>query len=69
MTTEADASPRSLRLTVESAGPLDADRGLARLPRSAMAALGLRAGEVVRIEGARAAHARVMPSRAAREAA
>jgi transitional endoplasmic reticulum ATPase len=65
------APPLALRLTVAGAAPEDADRGLARLPRDAMAALALRPGDVARIEGAaleggavRVAYARVMPARA-----
>jgi AAA+ superfamily predicted ATPase len=48
---------------VEAAGALDADRGLARLARETMAALGLRPGVLARIEGARVAHLRIPPAR------
>ena len=51
------------RFVVTAAGVLDADRGVVRLPRGLMAALGLRPGDVVRISGSRAAHARVLPAR------
>lgn len=53
----------ALRLVVTAAGALDADRGVVRLPRGLMAACALRPGDVVRITGSRAAHARVLPAR------
>jgi len=68
MTPPADGDgPAALRVIVAGAAAADADRGVARLPREAMAALGLRPGDVVAATGARTALARVLPARAGRE--
>ena len=50
------------RLQVANARPQDAGRGLARLSRETMAALGLVEGDVVEIEGKRATPARAVQS-------
>ncbi len=50
-----------VRLTVRAAEKRDAGRGIARLPESARQRLGLLSGDTVRIEGERAAVAKVWP--------
>jgi transitional endoplasmic reticulum ATPase len=52
-----------LPLQVAPSRAEDANRGIARLDPSAMAALGVATGEVVAIGGARRAHARALPLR------
>ncbi len=56
----ADIESEGLRLQVANARPDDAGRGLARLPQTAMAALGLAEGDVVEIVGKRATPARAV---------
>ena len=56
----ADTESEGRRLQVANARPDDAGRGLARLPRTAMAALGLAEGDVVEIAGKRATPARAV---------
>ena len=46
-----------------TAAASDTGRGIVRLPRAAMAAMGLRSGHLISISGARMTHARVMASR------
>ncbi|WP_431469209.1 CDC48 family AAA ATPase [Sphingosinithalassobacter sp. LHW66-3] len=56
----ADDEPPVHKLQVANSRPEDSGRGLARLPRSMMAALGLQEGDVVKIEGKRATPARAV---------
>ncbi|WP_188053363.1 CDC48 family AAA ATPase [Sphingosinithalassobacter sp. CS137] len=56
----ADDEPPVHKLQVANSRPEDSGRGLARLPRSMMAALGLQEGDVVEIEGKRATPARAV---------
>jgi len=58
----ADGEDPVRRLQVANAKPEDAGRGLARLSRSAMSALGLTEGDVVEIVGKRATPARAVLS-------
>ncbi len=67
MTAPDGAAAPGLRLRVEAAGALDADRGLARLSHEDMRRLGARPGDVARIVGDRAAYARILPTRRAAE--
>ncbi|MFC6755360.1 AAA family ATPase, partial [Halorubrum tibetense] len=48
-------------LTVRAAEKRDAGRGIARLPETARKRLGLLSGDTIRIEGERAAVAKVWP--------
>jgi transitional endoplasmic reticulum ATPase len=58
----ADTENNAKKLQVANARPEDSGHGIARLPRTAMAALGLAEGDVVAIEGKRTTAARaVMP--------
>ena len=56
----ADSETSNARLQVANARPEDAGRGLARIPRSVMAALGLAQGDVVELTGKRATVARAV---------
>ena len=54
----ADTGTRKLQ--VANARPEDSGRGLARLPRAVMSALGVREGDVVEVVGKRATPARAV---------
>jgi transitional endoplasmic reticulum ATPase len=56
----ADAENNAKKLQVANARPEDSGHGIARLPRTAMAALGLAEGDVVAIEGKRQTAARAV---------
>ena len=56
----ADTETDGLRLQIANARPEDSGRGLARLPRATMAALGLAEGDVVEIVGKRTTAARAL---------
>jgi len=56
-----DASKR-LSLKVTSSGPRDVGRGLVRLQRTDMQQIDARAGDIVKIDGEKAAFARAMPA-------
>ena len=56
----ADSESNKQRLQVASARPEDSGQGLARLPQSVMAALGLSQGDVVEISGKRRTAARAI---------
>ena len=58
----ADSENETRRLQVANARSEDAGRGLARLSRTTMAALGLAEGDVVEIVGKRATAARALHS-------
>ena len=55
---DADAEPR--RIQVANSRPEDSGRGIAHLPRSLMAALGIGEGDVIEIVGKRATPARAV---------
>ncbi|MBB4200729.1 transitional endoplasmic reticulum ATPase [Rhodoblastus sphagnicola] len=55
------ASP-ALILDVHEGRPSDSDRGIVRLDPEAMRAMGAATGDILRIQGARCAHGRAMPS-------
>ena len=59
-TTPAPAA--ALTLPLAEAGAVDAGRAILRLGRAEMAALGLSPGDTIRLTGARATHARVLPA-------
>ncbi|SEA36967.1 AAA family ATPase [Rubrimonas cliftonensis] len=61
---EAASRTAAARLVVDAAAPTDADRGVARIEPAAMAALGLRPGDLLRIKGSGTAYARALPLRA-----
>ena len=56
----ADADERTIKLQVANARPEDSGRGIAHLPRSVMAALGLGDGDVVEIVGKKTTPARAV---------
>ncbi|MBS0502780.1 MAG: CDC48 family AAA ATPase [Proteobacteria bacterium] len=56
----ADSEDQSRRVQVANARPEDSGRGLARIPRTIMSALGLQEGDVVEIIGKRATPARAV---------
>jgi transitional endoplasmic reticulum ATPase len=56
----ADQEPAGRKIQVANARPEDAGRGLARLPRAAMAELGLAEGDSIEILGKRSTPARVV---------
>ena len=56
----ADEDEGGRRLQVANARPDDSGRGLARIPRAAMTALGLQEGDVVEIVGKRSTPARAV---------
>jgi transitional endoplasmic reticulum ATPase len=56
----ADAEPNTSRLQVANSRPEESGHGLARIPRSAMASLGLAEGDVIEIVGKRSTAARAL---------
>jgi len=63
----SDLLEKSIRLPLAPADVADAQRGIVRLPRSAMAQLGVSSGSVVSVQGDRQVWGRVMPGKSAPE--
>jgi transitional endoplasmic reticulum ATPase len=57
----------TMRFIVDGAASADEGRGVVRLSRAAMAALGLRPGDIAAVSGSRTAHGRVLPAREGEE--